>query len=268
MKKLEKKQYPLVAVCGAVICGAGWFISQQMANQPVPKPTPPRNVQALQSAPASAPRPEPTAAAPATGPAMAAATPQARSELARFAAVPPSYTSDPFNPVYTEEDAIAARNKKAAGAMKKFGESLGKAFAGLGRMFGGERVNMNASQNAPQLPPNGEWTPAVLQDHPRQPELGPEEAMGPAGPEGPGAPTPQPEPIARPTLTLTGVIQGENSVAILRGATDRERQVVRVKDRVAGRYVVQSITPDGVLLTASGPQPDRWFLPLGDGEKQ
>ena len=44
--------------------------------------------------------------------------------------------------------------------------------------------------------------------------------------------------------------------------------VVRVNDRVAGRYVVKSITPDGIVLAAAGPQADRWFLPLGEGNKQ
>jgi hypothetical protein len=264
MKKLEKKQIPAVLACGAITVAALGYTSFQFANQPTPKPTPPRNVQSLQSAPTTSA--SGSTAAPATGPQMAAATPQARGELARFTAVPPSYTSDPFNPVYREEDGMASRTKHASQAMKQFGQALGKAFSGFGRMFGGERVNMNA----PQLPPNGEWTPAVLQSHPRTAELTPEEAAGGPGPVGPegAAPAPQPEPIQRPVITLTGVIQGNPSVAILRGATERERHVVRVNDRIAGRYVVQSITPEGILLAASGPQADRWFLPLGDGEKQ
>lgn len=263
MKKLEKKQIPAVLVCGAVTCGAAWYGCNQLANQPVPKPTPPRNVQALQNAPG--PAAEPGAVA-ASGPAMAAATPRARGELTRFAVVPPSYTNDPFNPVYQEADPLASRTKLATKSMKQFGEALGKAWSGFGKMLGGgERVNMNA----PQLPPTGEWTPAVLSSHPRTAELAPDEVMG-GGSEGPGGlrSAPQPEPILRPTLTLTGVIQGDPSVAILRGASDHERQVVRVNDRVAGRYIVQSITPEGILLTASGPRPDRWFLPLGEGEKQ
>jgi len=44
--------------------------------------------------------------------------------------------------------------------------------------------------------------------------------------------------------------------------------VIHPGDRVAGRYVVKSISSDGVLLAASEPQPDRWFLPLGGEKKQ
>lgn len=264
MKKLEKKQIPAVIACGAVTVAALGYTSFQLVNQPAPKPTPPQNVAALQNAP-TAPVGDGSSAA-ATGPRMAA-TSQARGELARFTAVPPSFTGDPFNPVYKEEDARAAREKNAASAMKKFGQALGSAFSGFGKMFGGrEPVNMNA----PQLPPNGEWTPAVLNSHPRTAELSPEEAMGGPAPVGPGgaSPAPQPEPVQRPAITLTGVIQGDPSVAILRGASDRERHVVRVNDRIAGRYVVKSITPEGILLASSGPGADRWFLPLGEGEKQ
>jgi hypothetical protein len=259
MKKLEKKQIPAVLACGAITVGALGYTSFQMANQPTPKPTPPRNVQALQSTPSPPAAPANTEV---TGASMAPGTPQARTELARFAAVPPSYTSDPFSPVYKENKGMDSRSKHA---MKKFGEALGKAFSGFGSMFR-ERVNLNA----PQLPPNGEWTPAVLQDHPRMAELSPEEAMAGGAPGGPDgtAPAPQPEPVERPTLTLTGVIQGDPSVAILRGVNDQERQVVRVNDRVAGRYVVKSITPDGIVLASAGPQADRWFLPLGEGNKQ
>jgi hypothetical protein len=264
MKKLEKKQIPAVVACGVVIVGALGYTSHQMANQPTPKPTPPRDVQALQSAPARPTGPATNTAV--TGAAMAPTNTAARNELGRFTAVPPSYTGDPFNPVYKEGDPLAGRTKHATVAMKKFGEALGKAFSGFGSMFSRERVNMSA----PQLPPNGEWTPAVLQNHPRTAELSPEEASSGGSPVGPGGAgtAPQPEPIERPTLTLTGVIQGEPSVAILRGANNEERQVVRVNDRVAGRYVVKSITPDGIVLAAAGPQADRWFLPLGEGNKQ
>src|SRR5687768_8835846 len=100
MKKLEKKQIPAVLACGAITVAALGYTSFQMVNQPTPKPTPPQNVAALQNAP-TAPVSDPGAAS-ATGPRMAAATPQARGELARFTAVPPSYTGDPFNPVYKE----------------------------------------------------------------------------------------------------------------------------------------------------------------------
>lgn len=260
MKKLEKKQIPTVLACGAITVGALGYTSLQMANQPMPRPTPPRNVQALQSAPAPPAR-------PAAGPAIGAApgNPPVRTELARFTAVPASYTADPFQPVIREEGALAARNQQAQKSMKQFGQALGKAFSGLGKVFG-EPVNMSA----PQLPPSGEWTPAVLNNHPRSVELSPEEAIGSPSAAGPAdaASPPRPEPIRRPALRLTGVIQGDPSVAILRGATEQERQVVRVNDRVAGGYVVKSITPEGILLASADADADRWFLPLGEGEKQ
>jgi hypothetical protein len=269
MKKLEKKQIPAVLACGAITVGALGYTSFQLTNQPTPRPTPPRNMAATPGSGGSAAT---SASTPAAG---AAATPT-RTELARFTVVPPSYRGDPFSPVYREEDAKSKQSKQAAHAMKQVGQALGTAFSGFGQALGnafsgfsqarGERVNMNA----PQLPPGGEWTPAVLQDHPRTAEMSPEDVMDGAVPGGRNgvSPAPQPEPAPRPQLFLTGVIQGDPCVAILRGTTDQERQVVKVNDRVAGRYVVKSITPEGILLASSGPQPDRWFLPLGDGEKQ
>jgi len=185
MKKLEKKQIPVVLACGAVTVAALGYTSFQMANQPIPKPTPPRNVTgaAATATPAAAPV---TAGAP-----IAPVTAEGRTELARFTAVPPSYTGDPFSPVFKEQNGLEARTKHASQAMKQFGQALGKAFSGFGRMFG-ERVNMNA----PQLPPGGEWTPAVLQDHPRTAELTPEEAMGGVAPGGPGGAPGVPQPTA------------------------------------------------------------------------
>jgi hypothetical protein len=270
MKKLEKKQIPAVVACGAVIVGAlGYTAYQFSSSQPKPKPTPPQNLQASAANPSYGPdTPAPGDGASAAPAVAVTAPPGGNKTLARFATVPPSYSADPFNPVYREET-LDARTHKAAAQMKKFGSALGKAFANFGRAVR-ESVNMNA----PQLPPSGEWTPAALRGYPQTPEMGPEVASDPGATAGPGGGAPgaafgpgaTPAPaVERPQLTLTGVIQGDPSVAILRGQSDQERQVVRAGDRVAGRYVVKSITTEGVLLAAaSGGEADRWFLPLGD----
>lgn len=255
MKKLEKKQVPQVVACGLVTVAAlGYTVHQLTSGQPRPNPTPPRDTQASSVSRSYGPAPPTTnlAAAPGNG------------SLARFTTVPASFHADPFSPAIREE--TAAGGGKAGAATKPLGETFGKTLAGMG-----EAVRESVNMNVPQLAPTGEWTPAALRGFPRTEEVEPAPVPAPAEPGRGGVPAQQaavPKTAPRPSLVLTGIIQGEPSVAILRGATDEERQVVRVNDRVAGRYVVKSITTEGVLLAAvGGTESDRWFLPLG-GEKQ
>jgi Type II secretion system protein C len=251
MKKLEKKQVPqFVALAAITAVGLGYTAYQVLGGSSQPR--------AATAAPAPAATPVsgpatgvPVGAGMTTNPAgTAAAGTSPVKALARLTTLPPSFTADPFRPALTPEGTKPAPPPSPAPQPSHaVAPSVPPA---------PETVNLNA----PPLPPTGEWTPrALAADYPRTQEIVPDQSA-------PSAPAQRaPAPLPRPVITLTGVIQGDPSVAILRGAQD-ERQVVRVNDRVAGRYVVKSISPDGVLLAAAeGSRPDRWFLPLGADPK-
>lgn len=69
----------------------------------------------------------------------------------------------------------------------------------------------------------------------------------PPGPQ-PGAPAqPTPEQPEKPSLTLTGIVNGKPNVAILR--QDDQRYFVKVGDTVGGNYRVQSIGSQQVVLS-------------------
>lgn len=73
--------------------------------------------------------------------------------------------------------------------------------------------------------------------------------QGPApGPARPGGPAPG-EPGA-PKLTLTGVIAGQPSMAVIR--EDDQRHFVRVGDRIGDRYRVSAIGRQEVVLVGGG----------------
>jgi hypothetical protein len=257
MKKLEKKQIPAVAALVLVTVGAVGYTVYSLLG--VSKPAANSTTAEDPGGPAYGPG--------GTGPldpvtGQPSATPN--KQLAQLQGVPASFKTDPFNPAVVPP-APEDPSRRAEKLGRKLGEAFGRGMAelskGLNSAFG------SGNTNAPSLPPAGEWTPTALRDFATSEGLADETAGGP-GPSvaAAPAPAPAPAPLVRPTLTLTGVIEGDNSVAILRGNQD-ERHFVSVNDRVAGRYVVKSISSDGVLLSASGPQPDRWFLPLG-GEKK
>lgn len=63
-------------------------------------------------------------------------------------------------------------------------------------------------------------------------------------------------PQVKPSFTLTGILEGDTRVAILR-LSDTQRQVVQEKDRVAEQYVVDEITPNAVVLVSGT---ERWRL--------
>jgi hypothetical protein len=250
MKKLDKKQVPQFAALAAITAvGLGYTAYQLWSGSSQPRAA------TAATAPAGATTVSP-AGAPGSAVTTAGGTAQSPAgtrpagtspvkELAMLTTLPPSFTADPFRPVLTPESGGQAPPPRPAPPSHAPAP---------------ESVDLNA----PPLPPSGEWTPrALAADFPRREETLP----GPSSSSAPARPAPEAAPPSRPVITLTGVIQGDPSVAILRGAQD-ERQVVRVNDRVAGRYIVKSISPDGVLLAAAGgSRPDRWFLPLGTDSK-
>jgi hypothetical protein len=266
MKKLEKKQVPQIAVLAAItVVGLGYTAYQlwsgsnppRAATAAIPSPAATAGALAYGPAPGGAAGADgaSTAATAAGAPGATGAAPGAAGatapvkELASLTTLPPSFTPDPFRPIIRPPEPSNSGHPAHPAAQVAHAPEAGQ------QPPIAEAVNLNA----PTLPPAGEWTPRALAgEFQRTDERLPDEAA-------PGAPAPRaaPAPLQRPAITLTGVIQGDPSVAILRGAQD-ERQVVRVNDRVAGRYIVKSISADGILLAASeGSRPDRWFLPLG-----
>jgi hypothetical protein len=254
MKKLEKKQIPAVIALGVITAGGLGYSALQVWKGM----NPPREAPASVDSGTVASMPYGPGAAPQPAGALGITNPKVKG-MAQLQAVPPSFAADPFRPAFAEERATSQGNARIA-------RDLGSAFASLSSKFPFKPEPV--SVNAPSLPPSGEWTPAALQgEAPAAP--GSENGAGAPAPGrgGPGETAPAAVmPVQRPSLLLTGVIEGDPSVAILRGDQE-ERHFVRVNDRVAGRYVVKAINADGILLTASsGSRPDRWFLPLG-GEK-
>jgi Type II secretion system protein C len=256
MKKLDKKQVPQFAALAAITAVGLGYTAYQLcsgSNQPRAATAATAPAGATTASPVGAPGSAvTTAGGAARNPAgTRAAVTSPVKELAMLTTLPPSFTADPFRPALTPESGGQAPPPRPAPPSQAQAPSAPPA---------PESVDLNA----PPLPPSGEWTPrALAADFPRTEETVPV----PGASSAPARPAPAAAPPSRPAITLTGVIQGDPSVAILRGAQD-ERQVVRVNDRVAGRYVVKSISPDGVLLAAAGgSRPDRWFLPLGADPK-
>ena len=90
--------------------------------------------------------------------------------------------------------------------------------------------------------------------------------MPPMGGEGVGM-RPLPMPVVDdPTreMRLTGVVEGEVNLAIIRGAGDT-RHIVREGQSIDGKYVVKSISRTGVRLARNGRS---YFLVLSSGKAE
>jgi hypothetical protein len=87
------------------------------------------------------------------------------------------------------------------------------------------------------------------------------------GPAPKPAPAPAPKPAAAPpppppAVVVTGILEGDDNVAILKW-NDSHRQVVRVGDRLDGGYVVKAIRTDAVVVTRGSHQ---WTVRLGSDQ--
>jgi len=216
MKKLEKKQVPAVVALVVISVGAVGYTLYSLMGASQTGNTPST---AASPGPAYGPGDE-TRVDPITGQAATS-----EKKLAELQAVPASFKTDPFNPTIAE-----ANGQDTAKRAEKFGRDLGKAFAGLGKALSGA---FGSGSSAPSLPPSGEWVPASLRDFANSEGLSEEPTSAPPVAAAPApAPQPAPEPLVRPSLILTGIIEGDTSVAILRGDQD-ERHFVQVNDRVA-----------------------------------
>jgi hypothetical protein len=163
---------------------------------------------------------------------VVAANPELTAPTAAKPALPsltPTFRPDPFRP------AIMAEGAKAPAA---------------GHTHAAAPVNVAVRETLPAFPPPtldpAPWTPpaapTTVQERP---------IAAPQGPAVASVPTP-----VKPNFTITGILEGDNRVAILR-LSDSQRQVVQEKDRVAEQYVVDEITPNAVVLVSGT---DRWRL--------
>jgi hypothetical protein len=73
---------------------------------------------------------------------------------------------------------------------------------------------------------------------------------------------PAPAVPAPPAVVVTGILEGDDNVAILKW-TDSQRQVVRVGDHLDGGYTVKAIRTDGVLVTHGSHE---WLMRLGNSK--
>lgn len=104
----------------------------------------------------------------------------------------------------------------------------------------------------PQVVPEAARSQTAVNTVPEQPPLiaqgTPLPLVGPFPPQSIGfEPIPASEEDPARVLRLTGVIEGDTNIAIIRGAGG-ERYIVREGQKIDGRYVVQSISRAGVRL--------------------
>jgi hypothetical protein len=166
---------------------------------------------------------------------VAATNPVLETPTAAKPALPtltPSFRPDPFRPAMMPE---GARPQPAA--VRPRGP-----------------VTVAVHETLPAFPPPtlepAPWTP------PAPPTVVHKSAaVTPAPSSAPGSPSAAPAQT-KPSFTLTGILEGDNRVAILR-LSDTQRQVVQEKDRVAEHYVVDEITPNAVVLVSGN---ERWRL--------
>jgi hypothetical protein len=239
MKKLEKEQLPKVVALGVTVTGLLAYACYSWLGN------------GSGSAKAAA---DPATAGPApTPPVKMAQTPPVQN---LGIPLPPLDNPDPFRPAVltgtgTPPPAPAAPPPKPAAAAP-------------GKPSGGDKPPAPVKTAALPDVLNGpamDGLPAV--SVPPVPALKPQ-------PEGGAQPAPAaakarpaaPAPPTAPAVVVTGILEGDDNVAILKW-TDAQRQVVRVGDRLDGGYTVKAIRPDGVLLTLGSHQ---WLMRLGSSK--
>jgi hypothetical protein len=163
----------------------------------------------------------------------------------------PIHNPDPFRPAFSATAAAPPPPPKPAPAPKPVEKAVKVAERpmpppGLVDNFNGpalDAVPMGFRQ--PVGPPAG------LPEPPPKPTAAPKPVRKPAP-----APEPKPNP---PAVVVTGILEGDENVAILRWS-DTQRQVVRVGDRLEGGFTVKEIRSDAVLVTHGKHQ---WWIRIG-----
>jgi hypothetical protein len=237
MKQLGKEQVPKVIALGVVATGLLGYAGYSWLGGGGGGATP---------AVASTPHPAPTAALPADAPPTNPALQLASIDH-----------EDPFRPAIVLPTGNSGGNKPAPKpaakpaatqvAAKPPAPALADSFTGppmdaLPGVVSAPRVP-DASTARPAPPAGGGPAPATSAPAAHPPAAKP-------------APAARPEP---PAIVVTGILEGDENVAILKWSDDH-RQVVRAGDRLDGGFVVRAIRPDAVTLTRGSFQ---WTARLG-----
>lgn len=280
MKKLEKEQLPKAIALGVLATGvlsyAGYtWLGRGDGEAP---------------AAATAAHPDPS---PGGSPTKGGST-QAAAEVSAVMPLVPVDNPDPFRPALGQEGGTpkpapasqpAARAEKPAGAPKP--EKPGPFHPSGGAPQLADVLTGPAMDGLPGVaaPPGSPHSAGGAAAGPKPLKLadassalagGPGKpfpggaggASGPAGgsphaPAGAGPTGAQTGPPsgggAPPPVVVTGILEGQENVAILRWS-DTQRQVVRVGDQLDGGYTVKAIRPDGVVLAHGASQ---WLARLG-----
>jgi hypothetical protein len=233
MKKLEKEHLPKVIAVGALAAGLLGYAGYAWLGHGSGDPTPP-------------------AAAATAHPLASTPVPKAPSAVDKVLALPPIDHENPFIPTITADSGPAPHPPQPAAAKPASKPHGATMIASLPDTLKGP-----AMDSLPGLPP-------VLAGP--APSPAPAPAAKPAASPSPHAAAhaaAKPAPPKPPAVLVTGILAGQENVAILKWS-DTQRQVVRVGDHLDGGYVVKSIRPDAVILALGNSQ---WVMRLGTASK-
>jgi hypothetical protein len=229
MKNLDKSQMPKLIALGVVAAGLFGYVVYSMFGNSTPTP-------AVAATP-------PAALLPPTD----AAT-QPENPVLQLAAI---HHPDPFKPAFEPQTAPPPPAPKPAAkppAPKPATKPQLAAASALRDEFDSPPMDaLPAFVKVTELGPSAPSQPPA----PPKPAPAPKPAAKPAP-----APAPPPSP---PAVVVTGILEGDENVAILKW-NDSHRQVVRVGDRLDGGYVIKTIRPEAVVVARGKHQ---WTVRLG-----
>jgi hypothetical protein len=231
MKQIDKKEMPKLVVLAVLALGVFGFALMQLTGTTTKAATkPPTTTEAAAGTP-SAPATTATAAVPTGTP---AAQPAVGADGAPADVAMLTSGKDPFVP-----NGPAAPHDPAAPPVPSAPPTL---------VAAGPKPDARNMMGLASLQPGGQpkiWGAPLVP--------APVTAGGPGGLRGPGPETAAnvvpPAPLAPPAYTVTGVVRGDEDIAILRsGAGDGERRFVRPGDPVGNGFKVIAVHADGVEI--------------------
>jgi hypothetical protein len=236
MKPIEKDQLPKIIAVGVVATGVlGFAAYSWLGGSGSGTPA-----VAATNATTQAQPPEPVVGPKASIPAL---------QLAEI------YHQDPFKPAFGPETAPPPAPPKPAPAPAPARPPAEPKPTPVGAP--GDSFNGPAMEALPAVVKVSEVTDAAA-GRPAPPPAPKPEAARPAP-----AAKPAPPPAAPPPpVVITGILEGDDNVAILKWSDDH-RQVVRVGDKLDGGYVVKAIRTDAVVVAHKN---TTWTIRLG-GDK-
>jgi hypothetical protein len=235
MKQLEKEQVPKVIALGVMAAGLLGYAGYSWLGGGA-------------AAPAVASTPHPAATAAPT------ADPHATNPVLQLAAID---HADPFRPAIVLSTGKPEANKPPAPpATKPAAKPAATQMAAkpptppLADDFNGPAMELPGEAATSRVAEIGAAHPDPT--HPGG--AAPSTSAPVAHPKPAVAPRPDP-----PAIVVTGILEGDDNVAILKW-NDDHRQVVRAGDRLDGGFVVKAIRPDAVMLARGSFQ---WTARLG-----